>query len=174
MKKIILLGLVFLLLFSLVNAEQGVYNTESGKCELPSSIAFVTLCREGTFRDGTCVTQPNVEYICPSGSRHDTLQNLCIFNVQVQFNATTTISCGSQYPNAVYNSTTQTCSFIPGTKIVCIQGFNYNNSTSKCEKEGGYENVPIWGNLSSIPSWIFWAIGAAVALFLLFSLGRKR
>lgn len=144
MKKVLLIGIVFLVLINLVNAEQGVYNTDAGRCELASNIAFVTVCTEGNFDiiNGipTCVTQPKVDYLCPEKSHYDAIQNACLSDKDK-------IQCTKE--GAVYNDEIGACIYEPELKGNCIKG-KWDEDANVCILTENLDYLCLKGSLVDI------------------------
>ena len=140
MKKIFLIGIVFLFLISLINAQQGVYNIESGRCENLDTIGFLTICSTGVFdpSKGLCISTPRVEYLCPQNSRYDIAQNICIANIdQVQCTL------------GIYNQELKVCIYEPELKGQCIQG-QWDSEKQACILTNDLDYLCLTGSLVDI------------------------
>lgn len=125
---------------SLVCDINKAFNIDTNRCE--DINAFVSVCQEGVINpeQGTCTVIPELDYLCPEGSRYDTVLNSCIANIDQ-------IKCNVE--GAVYDLNLKVCIYTPKTEGLCLEG-NFDKEKNVCILTENLDYLCLKGNLVDI------------------------
>jgi len=117
--------------FVIADCEKGIYNPETGFCEfIPQTEA---ICDLGNYNEETekCEFIPSdIDVYCPQGD-YDIERNACVIKPNLQYLCLKgTISEDGTY-----------CLIYPTERIICEEGFVYDESTEQCVKTAQNEVI---------------------------------